>query len=116
MAASRPPGGIEDAEERDTVNNKRGKRGQARGTVGESPLMDRALAAATGAPGKGKGKGAGLNVKGASGTLVEVRNLTKGTSAEDVQVCASILVSFSPAVLTTLLGHLLRLWDHHLLE
>lgn len=82
MAATRPPGGIENPEE-----PKRSRRPARVGGGGESMLVDRAMAAATGAgAGATKGRGAGISVKGASGATVEVRNLAKGTSADDVQV------------------------------
>lgn len=81
MAATRPPGGIESSEE---PRNLRRPPRAGGGGVGESTLMDRAMAAATGMA--TKGRGAGISVKGASGATAEVRNLANGTSADDVQV------------------------------
>jgi hypothetical protein len=54
-------------------------------------MLSRAMADATGVERNGstavpiKGRGA-ISLKGASGTAVEVRNLVKGTTAEDVKV------------------------------
>lgn len=84
MSATRAPGGIDESEEPEAPARR--LRRPARGPgVGESTLVDRAMAAATGGAAT-KGRGVGINVKGASVITVEVRNLAKGTSADDVQV------------------------------
>lgn len=105
MQAKRAPGGVDVDDISYTASNsqsnKRGAAGGGRRAIADSSMLSRAVADATGqnhspggslgervglknsAPSKGRGA---LSVKGASGTTVEVRNLVKGTSAEDVKV------------------------------
>lgn len=81
LAANRPTGGVERVSENEAPPKR------PRRAIASSELMSRAVADATGGSQPSRGRGA-ISVKGASGAMVEVRNLVQGTTAEDVQVCA----------------------------
>lgn len=83
MAATRPPGGIDNPSDREPAPRRQRK------AIATTGLMSRAMADATGTAVPTKGRGA-ISVKGASGATVEVRNLVQGTTAEDVQVRACV--------------------------
>ncbi|KAF8309080.1 hypothetical protein DL93DRAFT_2170610 [Clavulina sp. PMI_390] len=90
MQSNRQPGGPDSSGDRDQ------DRRRPRKQIAPTELMSRAMADATGTALPTKGRGA-LSVKGASGAVVEVRNLVKGTSAEDVQAIFSDSGSISSA-------------------